>query len=77
MEDVVEIEEKSESSDGKEETKDKEDADKVAELKGSLNPNEDPSEDLEDKNTEKEKTLVGSIVEIAEGVMVGKGPLLC
>lgn len=70
---VMEVDEKSDSSEGKDD-KDKEEADKVVELKGSINPNED--HDLEDSEV-KETTLIGSIVEIAEGVMVGKGNLLC
>jgi len=45
-------------------------------LKGSINPNEDDLPDLEEK---KDRTtgLAGSIIEIAEGVMVGKGHILC
>jgi hypothetical protein len=74
MEDVIEIEEKSSDSDDKEEKKDAEDTNVVKDLKGSLNPNDD--QDTEDLS-EKASTLVGSIVEIAEGVMVGKGHLLC
>jgi len=71
MDDVIEIDEKSTSSEGKdkEEVKDEQ----LQEMKGSINPN-DEEPDLEEKE---EPSLQGSLVEIAEGVMVGKGNILC
>lgn len=71
MDDILEIDEKSEEEN---KVDDVEEADKVQEMKGSINPNEDM--DLLDE-AEKEEPLEGSLVEVPEGVMVGKGHLIC
>jgi hypothetical protein len=75
---IPEVEENSGSEDNEENKVDDKDAEEeqTKMLKGSINPNEDDISDLEEK---KDRTtgLAGSIIEIAEGVMVGKGHILC
>lgn len=75
---IPEVEENSGSEDNEENKVDDKDAEEeqTKMLKGSINPNEDDVPDLEEK---KDRTtgLAGSIIEIAEGVMIGKGHILC
>lgn len=75
---IPEVEENSGSEDNEENKVDDKDAEEeqTKMLKGSINPNEDDISDLE-KKKDRTTGLAGSIIEIAEGVMVGKGHILC